>query len=317
MRRMSERTTVLPAGFRPAPLRAALFLAATAAAFWLFTAFGSDSNTASEGRSLFAWVAMHWRLDPDFHFSWMMLVVSGVVIWSERDRLAAAPVRPSWLGTAVVALSLLVHVVGYRSQLPRLSLGAVVGVFWGIPLAVWGWPVARILLFPAAYALLCFWSFLITDFTMPLRLTASRLAVTLLHGIGIEAVRNGTEIFSNAGGGFRFGVDEGCSGLRSLVVTMALAAPYGYFTLKGFWKRALLFASSVPLAMVSNALRIFTIAVWAEAFGQQSAMARYHDLSGFLVFFFSMLMLIGVGNFLDRDWRAFLCSLKQKRRFRA
>ncbi len=114
MRRMSEQSTLLPAGFRPNPLRTSLFLAATAAACWLFISFGSDSNTADEGRSLFAWVAMHWRLDPDFHFSWMMLLVSAVVVWSERDRLADAKVRPSWLGVAVVAFSLFAHGVGYR-----------------------------------------------------------------------------------------------------------------------------------------------------------------------------------------------------------
>jgi exosortase len=146
---------------------------------------------------------------------------------------------------------------------------------------------------------------------------ASSLACVFLHGAGIEAVRRGTVVLSNAGGGFQFDVADACSGLRSLTVMTALAAPYAYLTLTGFWRRMFLFCMSVPLAMLANALRIFSLGAVAEWLGMDLAMMLYHDLSGYLVFFLSLLLLIGTGSLIQINWRAKLCALKPKKRSRA
>lgn len=309
-----EGTTALAAA-RPDPWRWFTFIAATIAAAWLFVAFGSDSDVANEPRSIFGWIAIQWR-NENFRHNWVMLLFSAYVIYRNREGLAQARTRPSAIGLAVVALSLAAHVLGYRTQLPRLSLGSTVGVFWGIPYAIWGWDVAKLLVFPAAYAFLCFCGSLLVEVTMPLRLMASGIACTFLHGAGIEAVRRGTVVFSAAGGGFQFDVADACSGLRSLTVMTALAAPYAYLTLTGFWRRIILFGMSVPLAMLANALRIFSLGLVAEWIGMDLAMMLYHDLSGYLVFFLSLLLLIGTGALVQIDWRARLCALKPQKRFR-
>lgn len=301
--------------FRPDPVRLAIFVATAAAGVWLYSHYGTDSATAAEGRSIFGWVATHWRAMPDdFRTNWAMLGMCALAVWLDRARLAKAPVRSSWGGTAVVALSLLLHFVGYRSQLPRLSLASTATGIWGLAWATWGWQVARILAFPAAYMLLCFTNSLFVEVTMPLRLLASKLAVALLQGVGISAVNRGTVVLSAAGGGFTFDVADACSGLRSLITMTALAAPYAWYTISGPWKRAALFALSVPLAMVANALRIFTLGVVAEWIGMKLAMQLYHDLSGYIVFFISLLLLIAAGSLLNQDWKAKLCALRQKKR---
>ena len=305
-----------PVPCRPSLMSLVIFVLAVLAASWLFVSFGSDSDVANEPRSIFHWISVQWKSE-NFRNNWVMLLFSGYVIYRNRRELAEAPVKPSLWGVVVVAVSLLAHVLGYRTQLPRLSLGATVGVFWGIPFAIWGWNVAKYLLFPAGYTLLCFCGSMLVEITMPLRLMASSLACLFLHGAGIEAVRQGTVVFSNAGGGFQFDVADGCSGLRSLTVMTALAAPYAYLTLTGFWRRVLLFALSVPLAMLANALRIFSLGLVAEWIGMDLAMMLYHDLSGYLVFILSLLLLMGTGSLIQLDWRAKLCAWKPKKRCRA
>ena len=79
-------------------------------------------------------------------------------------------------------------------------------------------------------------------------------------------------------------------------------------TMRTNTRRVLLFALSVPLAMLANALRIFTLGVVAEWIGMKLAMQLYHDLSGYIVFFLSLLLLMGAGAILDQDWRAKLCA---------
>jgi len=226
--------------------------------------------------------------------------------------LSIAPKSPSWIGLGVVAASLALHILGYHSQLPRMSLMTVVGVGWGACYAIWGWKVARLLLFPAGYVLLCFTSYHLTHMTMRLRLLASLLAEVLLHGLGIETIRRGTVIVSGSGTGFQLDVADACSGLRSLVVMTALAAPYAYFTLKGFWRPWLLFVASVPLAMLANTLRIVTLAIVAEWIGMRLAMALYHDFSGYLVFIIAVALLMSTASLLEKDWRASWLALKRR-----
>ena len=306
----------LPPGFRPGWGRVALYAAGALLALALYTFLGTDSETAGGSRSVLAWFAVQWDYE-DFANNWLMLPVAAVVLWTQRRRLAEAEVRPDWRGTLVVAASLAIHAAGYRAQLPRISLASVAGVAWGLALAVWGRGVARALLFPACYALLCFTGTVLVELTMPLRLMASGLACALLQGVGIEAAQQGTIVHSSAGGGFSFNVADPCSGLRSLITMTALAAPYAYFTLKSNGKRLLLFALSVPLAMLANALRIFTLGVVAEWIGMKLAMQLYHDLSGYIVFILSILLLVAAGSLVDRDWRAILCKLASRKRSRA
>ncbi len=299
--------------YKPSPERVFAFLLCVVAAFWLYIGYGSDSDVAMEPSSIFGWVAIQWK-NENFKNNWIMLLFSAYVIYRNRKEIAEAEVKPSPVGMLVVLASLAVHVLGYRTQLPRLSLGSTVGVFWGIPYAIWGWKVAKLLIFPAAYALLCFCGSLLVEITMPLRLMASSLACVFLHGAGIEAVRRGTVVFSNAGGGFQFDVADACSGLRSLIVMTALAAPYAYLTMTGTWRRLILFSMSVPLAMLANSLRIFSLGLVAEWIGMDLAMKLYHDLSGLLVFVLSLLLLIGTGSLIQINWRAKLCALKPKKR---
>ena len=308
----------LPPGFRPGWGRLAMFGIGLAMAWWMYSRFGTDSDSLHEGRSIFGWIAHQWRIPGgDFESLWIMPVVCLVSVWLSRRRLAEADVRPDWRGVLVVAGSLAVHIVGYQSQLPRLSLGSTVGVLWGLPLAIWGPGVARVLGFPACYLLLCFMSSLLVEVTMPLRLMASEIACALLQGVGIGAERVGTVVVSSAGGGFQFNVADPCSGLRSLVTMTALAAPYAYFTLRSNVKRLVLFALSVPLAMLANSLRIFTLGVVAEWIGMKLAMQLYHDLSGYILFALSILLLVAAGSLVDRNWRSLLCNLASKKRSRA
>ena len=306
----------LPAGFRPDPVRHGIFAAGILAALALYFFYGTDSEAADGRASVFAWFAKQWGYD-DFGNNWIILIVAAFVAWRNRRRIAETPVAPDWRGALVVAASLFAHVVGYRAQMPRISLCSTVGVAWGLVLAVWGRATARAVLFPAAYAMLCFVGPMMVELTMPLRLMASSLACALLQGVGIAAAAHGTVVVSAAGDGFTFDVADACSGLRSLVVMTALAAPYAYFTLRSPLKRVLLFVFSIPLAMVANALRIFTLGVVAEWIGMSLAMQLYHDLSGYIVFFLSLVLLMGTGAILDQDWGAKLCVLKQNKRRRA
>ncbi len=268
----------------------------------LFQFWGNRSNVGMESASLFTWIGRQW-LHPggDFSHGWIMPLISLGIIWTRRRELLSAPRASSKPGLALTVACLALHWAALRAQQPRVSLVALAALLWSVPFYLYGWSFTRWLLFPCGYLLLAFTSYLLVAFAFPLRLMASALSTHILNGLGIAASRSGTIIRSAAGGTFNFNVADPCSGLRSLAAMTALAAPFAYFTQRTLLKRWILFVLSVPLAMLANTTRIVTIALVAEGFGQEEAMALYHDYSGYLVFVLATLMMVGTSALLNVD----------------
>jgi len=89
-------------------------------------------------------------------------------------------------------------------------------------------------------------------------------------------------------------VADPCSGIRSLFAIMALMAAYGYLTLKTRFQWWLLFACSIPVAMVGNMFRIFSICIIARFFSQEVATGFYHDYSVFVIFGFAVWLMMAL-----------------------
>ena len=120
-------------------------------------------------------------------------------------------------------------------------------------------------------------------------------------------------------------VVEACSGIRSLMTLFTLAVVYAYFTyppgggpegeqegetggrslaarLKsyGFWRSIILVTSAVPIAIVTNALRVSGTGVLTHYFGSKVADGFFHYFSGWIVYLFAFILLLTIGWLLDR-----------------
>lgn len=275
----------------------------------LFAMFHLLGNTvaAVPSRSAFVWMTNRWN-DPisfgaDYSHGWLIPLVSLGVIWYKRRDLLNAPKAMSQVGLAVVILALILHWIGAKIQQPRLSLAALILLLWGVPYYFFGWQVAKILIFPCSYLIFCIPLNFLDALAFPLRMVSTVMSTSLLNGLGIAAERSSTAIKSAAAGGFEFDVADPCSGLRSLLAMTALTAVYAYFTQKTLLKKWLLFAASIPLAVIGNIARVTTVALVAEAFGQPMALGLYHDYSGYVIFGVAIALMIGIGSLLDLNYR--------------
>jgi exosortase/archaeosortase family protein len=119
-------------------------------------------------------------------------------------------------------------------------------------------------------------------------------------------------------------VVEACSGIRSLMTLVTLAVVFAYFThpregsgdggpgsstfrvgltrLKtfGFWRSAIIVLSAIPIAILTNALRVSGTGILARYYGTQVADGFFHSFSGWVIYVVASLMLFGVGWLLDR-----------------
>jgi exosortase len=184
-----------------------------------------------------------------------------------------------------------------------LSLFALIMMSWGIPYYFYGWKVAKLLIFTCAYLIFCIPLNFLDTISFPLRIFAASASTGLLNGLGIEAERTGSAIYSGAGGGFNFDVADPCSGIRSLLAMTALTAVYAYFTQKTLLTKWILFLCAVPLAIIGNMGRITTIALVAQAFGERLAITLYHDYSGYVVFAVAIGFMVAIGAAMNVNYK--------------
>jgi len=289
-------------------IRYGLFAIICALAFVIFNMQGNTADLENYSRSIFAWLFARWRNEAnfgpsDYSHGYIVPIVSLGVIYWRRKEIMAAPKKVSIMGLSILILGLVMQWLAAKSQHPRISAMSLIVVSWGIPYYFFGWRVAKLMIFPAAYLIFCIPLNFLDSITFPLRMLVTMLTTGLLNGLGIMAEQDGTGIHSLAAGGFDFDVADPCSGLKSLLAMTALTAVYAFLTQKTILKQWILFLSAVPLAIVGNIARITTIAIVAEAFGAKIATDIYHDYSGYVVFSIAIGLMVFIGALLNMNFK--------------
>src|SRR5215469_15962461 len=210
---------------------------------------------------------------------WLILIVCVALIVGRRDELAAAPARPWPLALAALGGGIFAWLICYRASIQDLHITIFPALFWLAAAAAWGWPVARLLIFPVAffYFALPSWS----QLSNPLQ----DLTVVAMKGVlsvtGPPARIHGSFIHIPNGS---FEVQEGCSGLHYLIVGLAVAALNGELRHDSARNRAIQLAFMVLLALLANWVRVYVIIQAGYLTDMHSSLLRNHYWFGWGVF---------------------------------
>ena len=236
----------------------------------------------------------------DLSYGWYIPLFSLYVVWRERREIASSLGSPSVVGFALLLPSLCLGFLGIRGYQVRFEILGFVGLLISLPWIFFGKETAKRVLFPALFLLFCLPLHSFLDIvTIHLRQLAVAVAYGVMKGIGVEIVRQGTMLASPSGS-FAIDVAEPCSGLRSLFAMAALTAGYAYFTQPTWLRRGILFALSIPIAVVGNIARIFSIVAIAATCSSEFATGFYHDYSGYVVFLVAISLMVACGEFVSR-----------------
>jgi exosortase len=253
-----------------------MFLVLLVAWLALFHFLGNATLGYISTPSLLSW--MHVVYGPGFgadgsddsHGKLIPFVVLAL-FWWKRKELLAVPLRTWWPGLLLVAVALGLHVLGYMVQQPRISIVALFAGIYGLMGLAWGPKWLRESFFPFFLFAFCVpvgWS--AVSITFPLRLLVCRLVELFsIYVLQIDIVRVGTALIDPTGH-YQYDVAAACSGIRSLFATVAVAIIYAMLSFRPWWKRGVLIASAVPLAVIGNTLRMLTIIIAAEIGGQEA-----------------------------------------------
>jgi exosortase len=252
------------------------FLVLLAAWLALFHFLGNATLGYINTPSILTWMHIAYVSNPDSsgsddsHGKLIPFVVIGL-FWWKRKQLMALPLRTWWPGLLLVALALGLHVVGYMVQQPRISIVALFVGIYGLTGLAWGPEWLRESFFPFCLFAFCVplgWS--AVAITFPLRLLVCRaVEVISTYVLQIDILRVGTGLMDPTGH-YQYDVAAACSGIRSLFATFAVAIVYAMLSFRTWWKRGLLIASAVPLAVFGNIVRMLSIIIAAEIWGQEA-----------------------------------------------
>jgi exosortase len=249
-----------------------LLLVALFASWVLFFQFwGNCTLGYSPTPSLYGWLAYMYRGSVDDEPGILIPFVVLFLFWWKRNEFLAAPKRLWWPAAALLLLALALQILSFMVQQTQISAVSFFVGLYALTGLTWGPHWLRASFFPFFLFVFCVPMANLTEpISLPLRLVATHITSVVCHvGLGINVLQEGTRIFDSHGA-YQYEVAAACSGIRSLVATLALATIYAFVKLRSPWRRLLVVFSAVPLAVASNVLRLTSIIVSAEAFGQSA-----------------------------------------------
>lgn len=237
-------------------------------------------------------LVLNWWQNPDYGYGFLVPIFSGYVFWKERERLTKISLKPANFGLLIMlgAIALLLAgSLGAELFTSRFSMLVLLG---GIVVFVAGWKFLRAVLFPLGFLVLMIPipTIIFNQITFPLQLLASRFATFWLHLINVPVLREGNLIILP---NYTLEVVDACSGIRSLMTLITLAFAYGYLAESRRWARYLLVLLMIPVAIVSNAIRIMGAGVLTYQFGPAAAKGFFHEFSGWVIFVAALILMFG------------------------
>lgn len=245
------------------------------------------------------WMSVHFESHEEFSHGWLVPLISGYLIWTDRDKL-----NPRWVrdatrpALALLSLALLVHFAGRYLGLHVLSGYAMVVELFAAVLYFMGRENAMKLAFPIGYLAFMVPFVFIMPLQLPMQAAATTAAAMVLSFFGIETSHAGVQLATS---NFKLVVEKACSGQQSLIALTALATLFSYMMPGALWKKAVFVIAAMPVALIANVGRIVTTAILGHVFGGSVTEGLLHEAFGGLVFLFAFVIMFLIWAILTPD----------------
>lgn len=243
---------------------------------------------------LFSTFALALRSDRYTHIL-LILPISAALVFSERALLKPGFEPALGLGFTLLAVAILVagcsHGIAALPSDVQRSLDMLGIVIWWIGSFVFcfGSRNTQRFLFP-----LCFLFWLIPIPTVALNKVVaiwqqgSAISASLLFwAVGIPVAQDGIMLSIP---GLTLEVAQECSSLRSSLMLVVTSMVLAHLFLRSFWRKAAVILVAIPLSIVKNGIRIFTISMLGTHVDPGFLHGNLHHNGGILFFLLALFM---------------------------
>uniref|UniRef100_UPI0035C9E4AA exosortase V n=1 Tax=uncultured Sphingomonas sp. TaxID=158754 RepID=UPI0035C9E4AA len=261
---------------------------------WIVLALGLAALVVPTFFTLARW---SWSTEAGAHGP-IVLATGAWIVWRERDKVRDGVVQPLFPGALLLVLALPLYAVGRITSVLMLESLALYLVILTLVYLRYGGIVLRRFWFPFVYALFLItppenWVFVATK---PIKMLLSKTAVDLLYRAGFSVGSAGATIQVD---GYQLLVASACSGINSLIGIGAISLFYVYLRHGNQPRYALVLTLLLlPIALLTNFLRIIGLVLATHWFGDGAAQGLTHEAAGLGTFGLALALLLGIDSIL-------------------
>ena len=232
-------------------------------------------------------IVRRWLTDSSWSHGFLISPFSLYLLNQRKSKILNIETNANYLGLFFLICALLVYFLNLLSPsgyayFRRISIIATLGA---IVLLLGGWRLTKYTCLPIAFLLFAvpLPQRLYVSLSGPMQQLAASAAAVLLDLVPeMETAHRGVVIEGfYKGQPFELSVEEACSGMRLLMVFLALGAAMAYLHYRPIWQRIVLLASTIPIAIFCNMVRV-TITGFIYVFiGPEYIRGIYHDMLGY------------------------------------
>ena len=232
-------------------------------------------------------IVRRWLTDSSWSHGFLIPLFSLYFINQSKSEILNLKTRPNYLGLLFLICGILFYPInvvhfqyGYLRPIGMIAtLGAVVLFLGGWRLIKYTWLPIAFLVFavplPQRYYV---------SITMPMRHLAATVTTALLNLVSrMEATASGViidVIYKGQRLEPALNVAEACSGMRLLMAFLALGVAMAYLHYRPVWQRIILLASTIPIAIFCNIVRVTVTGFIYILMDPKYAQGIYHDVLG-------------------------------------
>lgn len=241
-----------------------------------------------------------WQRNDDYSAGQLVPLVACIFVWRDRKKLAQTPIKPCWPGLGLLVMAMAAWMFGLVFMFESAERYSLVLTVAALTLLVAGWRV-----FVRAGWILLF-LFLMVPFpgkvhnmiSGPLQRIATNGAVFLMEASFLQVSQQGNVV--TLGDDTPMAVAEACSGLRMLVAFIIVSAFIAYMIKRSRVKKAVLLASSIPIAVIGNIVRLYVTGVLMMLVSTEAGEKFFHDFAGLAMMPVAVILIFGEIYIMDR-----------------
>jgi EpsI family protein len=248
-------------------------------------------------------LVIEWYEHENFSYGFLIPFVFAYLVLQQCHVLQREKMAPAIWGTAFLAGSIALGLIGNALGEPFLSRLSLVATVASLVHVIAGWRIFRLLAFPLAYLLLMVPPpyVIVKQVSYYLKMFDAVVAAEALQLIGVPVYRD--SYFLNLPN-ITLEVADVCSGIASLFAMVALGAVYVHFLPARMGAKLAVLASVLIFPLIANLIRIILVGVSVYYYGPVMLKAFFHTSTGTFTFLLSLAMFLVVGEWFRRRYPA-------------
>ncbi|WP_347987302.1 exosortase B [Methylomonas sp. AM2-LC] len=234
-----------------------------------------------------------WLTEEQTHGPMVLLIsiwllrkclIESNITFTEHSDVINTENNANILGSFFLGLGLAFYIVGRSQEMLVLEVSSEIPIIAGTLWLLLGKKIINIVWFPLFFLLFMvpLPGIIIDSFTAPLKQWISYCVEHILYPVGFPIARQGVVLMI---GQYQLLVADACSGLNSMFSLGAIGVLYMYLMArKSKIFNVIMIVSIIPIAILSNILRIISLVLITYYFGDEVGQGFLHGFASIVLF---------------------------------